>query len=117
MKIAKRTARLRRARRARMRIRERELPRLSVFRSPRHIYAQIFNAAGGRVLVSASTTERELRQAATGNVEAARRVGVLIAERARNAGIEKVAFDRGGFKYHGRIAALAEAARGGGLHF
>jgi len=91
--------------------------RLSVFRTPRHIYAQVFSPAGDRVLVSASTLEEALRSGATGNIEAASKVGALVAERAVAAGISKVAFDRAGFKFHGRVKALAEAARAGGLEF
>ncbi len=113
----KKDARLRRARKARARIREKEMNRLCVFRSPRHMYAQIFAPGGARVLVSASTVEKEQRGGATGNVEAAGNVGKLIAERALAAGIDTVAFDRSGYAYHGRVKALAEAAREGGLKF
>ena len=114
---AKKDARLRRARKARARIREKEMNRLCVFRSPRHMYAQIFAPGGAEVLVSASTVEKEQRGGATGNVEAAGKVGKLIAERALAAGIDTVAFDRSGYAYHGRVKALAEAAREGGLKF
>jgi large subunit ribosomal protein L18 len=113
----KREERLRRAKRTRMKIRELETTRLSVFRTPRHIYAQITTPAGDRVLASASTVEKDLRAGATGNAEAAARVGQLIAERAKAAGVSKVAFDRSGFQYHGRIKALADAARENGLEF
>lgn len=89
--------------------------RLCVFRSPRHIYAQIIAPQGDKVLVSASTLEKDGRGKANGNVEAAGRVGKIIAERAKAAGIEQVAFDRSGYAYHGRVKALAEAAREGGL--
>ena len=91
--------------------------RLSVFRTPRHVYAQIISPAGDRVLASASTLEEGLRSGPTGNVEAAAKVGLLIAERAKAAGITRVAFDRSGFKYHGRVKALADGARHGGLEF
>ncbi|HAR32088.1 MAG TPA: 50S ribosomal protein L18 [Gammaproteobacteria bacterium] len=113
----KKTSRVRRARRARMKIRELGAVRLTVFRTPRHIYAQVFSPEGGRVLASASTLEEALRSGATGNIEAASKVGALVAERAVAAGISKVAFDRAGFKYHGRVKALADAARAGGLEF
>jgi len=113
----KKTSRVRRARRGRMKMRELGAVRLSVFRTPRHIYAQVFSPAGDRVLVSASTLEEALRSGATGNIEAASKVGALVAERAVAAGISKVAFDRAGFKFHGRVKALAEAARAGGLEF
>jgi large subunit ribosomal protein L18 len=91
--------------------------RLSVHRTPRHIYAQVFAPMGDTVLASASTLDTSLRSGATGNIDAASAVGKLLAERAKAAGVEKVAFDRGGFKYHGRVKALAEAAREGGLEF
>ena len=113
----KNTARLRRARRGRIKMRELGVSRLTVHRTPRHMYAQVFSADGGKVLASASTLDKELRQGSTGNVDAATKVGSLIAERAKAAGVEKVAFDRGGFKYHGRVKALADAAREGGLEF
>ncbi len=113
----KKTARLRRARRARAKISELRVHRLCVYRSPRHIYAQIISPAGNEVLVSASTVEKEAKAGATGNIEAAGKIGKLIAERAKAAGIEKVAFDRSGYAYHGRVKALAEAAREGGLDF
>jgi large subunit ribosomal protein L18 len=113
----KKLARLRRAKRTRLNIRESGQIRLSVHRTPRHIYAQITSAAGDRVLVTASTVEKDLRDAATGNADAASKVGELIAKRAKEAGIERVAFDRSGFRYHGRIKALADAAREGGLKF
>lgn len=112
-------SRLRRARRARARIRQQGANRLSVHRTPRHIYAQIICPDADRVLVSASTLEKVLREEldCTGNVAAAQRVGAVLAERARAAGIERVAFDRSGYKYHGRVKALADAARAGGLEF
>lgn len=113
----KKAARLRRARRARMKMRELRVNRLTVTRTPRHIYAQVIASDGGKVLAAASTVEKDLRGEATGNIGAARKVGELIAERARAAGVSSVAFDRSGFKYHGRIKALADAARDGGLEF
>lgn len=113
----KKTARLRRAKRARAKISELRVNRLCVYRSPRHIYAQVISPNGNQVLASASTVEKENRSGKTGNVDAAANVGKLIAERAKAAGIEKVAFDRSGYAYHGRVKALAEAAREGGLEF
>ncbi|SOC22040.1 50S ribosomal protein L18 [Alloalcanivorax xenomutans] len=113
----KKVARLRRAKRTRLKIRELGELRLSVHRTPRHIYAQIVSSAGDRVLASASTVEKDLRAGATGNSEAAAKVGELIAQRAKEAGIESVAFDRSGFRYHGRVKALADAARENGLKF
>lgn len=96
-----------------------ERPRLAVFRSDKHIYAQVINDFEGRTLVSAASTDKALRGdlANGGNVEAARRIGRIIAERALAAGVTQVAFDRGGHFYHGRIKALADAAREGGLKF
>jgi len=91
--------------------------RLCVHRTPRHIYAQIIAPAGDRVLASASTLDGDLRSGSTGNIAAAAAVGKLVAERAKAAGIEAVAFDRSGYKYHGRIKALADAARESGLNF
>jgi len=114
---AKKASRLRRARKNRARIRELGTYRLCVHRTPRHIYAQIIAPQGNEILASASTVDATLRQGATGNAEAAARVGTLIAERAKAAGIERVAFDRSGFRYHGRVKALADAARSGGLQF
>jgi large subunit ribosomal protein L18 len=91
-------------------------PRLSVFRSNRHIVAQVIDDTSGRTLASASSLEADIRGAgATGNVDAATKVGRLVAERAKAAGVDKVVFDRGGFLYHGRVAAVAEAARAAGL--
>jgi len=119
MKLDKKENRLRRARRTRAKIRELEANRLTVHRTPRHIYAQIIGANGGNVLVSASTLEAEVRKGIKygGNVEAAAIVGARIAEKAKAAGIDTVAFDRSGFRYHGRVKALAEAAREAGLKF
>lgn len=113
----KKVARLRRAKRSRMKMRELRVARLTVHRTPRHIYAQVIDAEGGKVLAAASTVEKDLRGEATGNVDAATKVGALVAERAKAAGIAKVAFDRSGFKYHGRVKALADAARENGLEF
>ena len=113
----KKTSRLRRAKRARAKISELRMNRLCVFRSPKHIYAQVISPEGDKVLASASTVEKENREGATGNVDAAGKVGKMIAERAKAAGVEKVAFDRSGYAYHGRIKALVDAAREGGLQF
>ncbi|MCK8516735.1 50S ribosomal protein L18 [Methylonatrum kenyense] len=110
---------MRRARRARMKIRELGAFRLSIHRTPRHIYAQVIGPEGGRTVAFASTLDKDLRTRlnATGNRDAAVEVGKLIAERAKAAGVESVAFDRSGFKYHGRVRALADAAREAGLQF
>ncbi len=94
-----------------------ERPRLAVFRSSRHISAQVIDDSTGRTLAAASTTEPVLRDVGGGNVEAAKSVGALVASRAKDAGITTVVFDRGGFAYHGRVAALADAARAEGLEF
>ena len=93
-----------------------ERPRLNVFRSEKNIYAQIIDDVNGVTLVSANTLEKEF-EGATGNCEAAKKVGTVLAERAKAKGIEEVVFDRGGYVYHGRVAALAEGAREGGLQF
>lgn len=114
---AKKESRLRRARRTRAKIRELGSLRLCVNRTPRHIYAQIISADGSQVLACASSLDSTLRSGPTSNIEAATKVGTLIAERAKAAGINTVAFDRSGFKFHGRVKALAEAAREGGLEF
>lgn len=113
----KKVSRLRRARSTRLKIRDNGALRLCVNRTPRHMYAQITTATGDKILVSASTVEKSLREGDTGNVEAAKKVGQLIAERAKAAGISAVAFDRSGFRYHGRVKALADAARESGLQF
>jgi large subunit ribosomal protein L18 len=114
----KNAQRLRRAARARAKIRELKALRLSVHRTPQHIYAQIFDA-DSKVLAAASTLQKDLRATlkGTGNATAAAAVGKAIAEKAKAAGIKEVAFDRSGFKYHGRIKALADAARENGLEF
>ncbi|MDI4498871.1 50S ribosomal protein L18 [Moraxella nonliquefaciens] len=115
--LDKKSARLRRAKKTRAHIRQLGADRLTVTRTPRHIYAQIIAPTGGVVLAQASTLDSTLRSGATGNIEAAKAVGALIAERAKAVGITKVAFDRSGFKYHGRVKALADAARENGLEF
>jgi len=114
---AKKESRDRRARSTRFKIRELGATRLSVHRTPQHMYAQVLSADGSKVLASASTVEKELKDGSTGNVEAAGKIGKLIAERAKAAGVTQVAFDRSGYKYHGRVKALAEAARESGLEF
>ena len=93
-----------------------ERPRLTIYRSLNHIYAQIIDDVEGRTIAAASTTEKDLRGGTGGNIDAAVRVGRAIAERALSQGIEQVVFDRGGYRYHGRVKALADAARGGGLN-
>jgi large subunit ribosomal protein L18 len=115
----KQTARARRHHRVRRKVTgTAERPRLAVFRSNKHISAQVIDDRSGRTLASASTVERDLRQAgATGNKVAASTVGRLVAERAKAAGVSEVVFDRGGFLYHGRVAAVADAARQAGLEF
>ena len=119
MKLDKKQNRLRRARRARSKIRELKANRLSVHRTPQHIYAQVIGGDSNQILVSASTLEAEVRKGIKngGNVEAAAIVGARIAEKAKAAGIDTVAFDRSGFRYHGRVKALADAAREAGLKF
>ena len=94
-----------------------ERPRLAVFRSTRHMVAQVIDDSTGRTIAAASTVEPSLRSGATGNKTAAAAVGKLVAERAKEAGVSRVVFDRGGFLYHGRIAAVADAARAAGLEF
>ena len=108
---------MRRAKRGRMKIRELGATRLSVTRTPKHIYAQVTSPDGGTVLAQASTLDASLRDGTTGNSDAAAKVGAMIADRAKQAGVTEVAFDRSGYKYHGRVKALAEAAREGGLEF
>lgn len=117
--IDKNVARLRRARQTRLKIAELKVVRLSVHRTNLHIYAQVFTPDGAKVLAAASSLEPEVRKSVEngGNVKAAQVIGKLIAERAKKAGIEQVAFDRGGFRYHGRVKALADAAREAGLKF
>jgi large subunit ribosomal protein L18 len=116
----KKQARLRRAARTRAKIRELGAFRLCVYRTPRHIYAQIIAPTGDQVVASASTLDKELRESIPGhkgNTSAAAAVGKAIAQRALTAGVEQVAFDRSGFRYHGRMKALADAARESGLKF
>ncbi len=117
--MEKKTARMRRARRARMKIRELGVYRLCVHRTPRHTYAQVIAPGGGEVVAAASTLQADVAEAlaGTGNIDAAKAVGRMIAERAKAAGVTTVAFDRSGFKFHGRVKALAEAARESGLEF
>jgi large subunit ribosomal protein L18 len=115
----KNEARVRRARQTRLKIREIGAVRLTVHRTNSHIYAQLTSSAGDKVLASASTLEKEVRAQlkSGGNREAAQAVGTRIAEKAKQAGIEAVAFDRAGYRYHGRVKVLADAARAGGLKF
>ena len=94
-----------------------EMPRLAVFRSNKHIYAQVIDDLNGHTIVSASTLDKDLKLEKTGNVDAAKAVGELVAKKATAAGISKVVFDRGGYLYHGKVAALADAAREAGLQF
>ena len=119
MKISKKDRRVRRAVKTRAHIRNLAVARLTIHRTPRHIYAQVFDPTGATVLVSASTVQDTVSEGlkGTGNVDAAKAVGREIAERAKAAGISKVAFDRSGFRYHGRVKALADAAREAGLEF
>ena len=117
--MQKKIARLRRAKSTRAHIRELGVPRLSVLRTGQHLYAQLFSADGSKVLASASTVQSAVKDGlkSSKNADAAAKVGKAIAEKARAAGVEKVAFDRSGYRYHGRITALADAAREGGLQF
>jgi len=113
-----RQARIRRHHRVRKNVRgTAERPRLAVFRSNRHVTAQVIDDSTGKTVAAASTTEADVRGGATGNKEAAAKVGARLAERAKAAGVSKVVFDRGGFQYHGRVAAVAHAARENGLEF
>ncbi len=115
----KQKARIRRSKKARANIKRLGATRLTVYRTPRHFYAQVISAEGNNVLTSASTLDAEVRTEVKygGNVEAAKVVGKKLAERAKDKGIDSVAFDRAGFKYHGRISAFADAAREAGLKF
>lgn len=117
--MKKKLSRLRRARKTRAHIRLNGVNRLCVHRTPRHIYAQIIAPDGAQVLTSASTLDKEVKNEIkySGNVAAASVVGKVLAERARKAGVARVAFDRSGFKYHGRVKALADAARENGIEF
>lgn len=119
MKTTKKASRLRRAKSTRMQIRKQEVVRLCVHRTSQHIYAQIISGNGTNVLTSASTLDKQIKGKlkSTSNIEAAQMVGKLVAQRALDAGITNVAFDRSGFNYHGRVKALADAAREGGLLF
>ena len=114
--ISKLDSRARRAAKTRIRISQQDKPRLSVFKSSQNMYVQIFDAAGSTVLVSASTNEKENKMTSN-NLISAKAIGQKIAERAIEAGIKKVVFDRSGYKYHGRIKAIAESAREAGLEF
>ena len=115
----KNIARLRRAKSTRAHIRELGVPRLSVLRTGQHLYAQVFTADGSQVLAAASTVQADVKDGLKNgkNADAAIKVGKAIAEKAKAAGVEKVAFDRSGYRFHGRIKALADAAREGGLQF
>ncbi|MCH7694734.1 MAG: 50S ribosomal protein L18 [Proteobacteria bacterium] len=117
--MKKKQARLRRVQKTRARIRLQGANRLCVFRTPRHIYAQIIAPNGSEVITSASTLDKDVKKKVkyTGNIEAASIVGEILAKRAKKAGITKVAFDRSGFKFHGRVKALAEAVRENGMEF
>jgi large subunit ribosomal protein L18 len=119
MQIGKKDRRLRRATKTRAHIRSLGVARLSVHKTPRHIYAQLTDAQGAKVIAAASTVQTVVKGElkGTGNVEAAKAVGRAIAERAKAAGVTKVSFDRAGFRYHGRVKALADAARESGLEF
>ena len=112
----KNISRLRRAKKTRMKIKDQDSPRLSVYRSSKHFYAQVFNSLGTKVIASASTVEKDL-EAKSNNIESAVAVGKRVAERALESGIKKVVFDRSGYRYHGRIKALADSARQTGLEF
>ena len=113
----KKTKRTRRALKSRMRMRKQGIERLSVTRSGRHIYAQVISADGAKILAQASTLDETLRSEGACSIELASKVGELVADRAKNIGVMKVAFDRSGFKYHGKVKALAEAARANGMEF
>jgi large subunit ribosomal protein L18 len=114
----KQALRLRRHRRVRKHVTgTSERPRLAVFRSNKHISAQVIDDVSGRTLAAASSVEKDLKSTGGGNADAAKKVGQLLGERAKAAGVSKVVFDRGGFLYHGRVAALADAAREAGLEF
>jgi large subunit ribosomal protein L18 len=116
MSTSKQAGRARRHRRVRKKVRgTAERPRLAVFRSSKHVYAQVIDDVHGRTVAAASTTETDLRSGTTGTVDAAKSVGKLVGERAKAAGVETVVFDRGGFRYHGRVAGVADGAREAGL--
>lgn len=115
----KKSSRIRRSRKTRAKIRELGVARLSIYRTPRHTYAQVISGDTGKVVATASTLSKDMQKDLkyTGNIDAAVAIGKAIAEKAKAAGIETVAFDRSGFKYHGRVKALADAAREAGLKF
>jgi len=117
--MSKKTDRLRRARKTRERIKRLGIERLCVHKTPRHVYAQVISSNSKKVIVSASSLDKEIKDKIkySGNIEAATVVGGILAKRAKKAGIKKVAFDRSGFKFHGRIQALANAARENGIEF
>jgi len=113
----KRERRARRSKKTRSRISLKDLHRMTIFRSNNHIYAQVMDSLGSEILASASSNEPSLRKEKTGNIESASKVGELIAKRTIKKGVKEVAFDRSGYKYHGRVKALAESARKSGLTF
>ena len=117
MATKKKLARLKRAKRSRSKMAILETPRLCVFRSPRHIYVQLISSAGDEVKAAASSLDPSVRETNKGNATDAEKVGELIAKKVKALGIDKVAFDRSGYQYHGRVKALADAARAGGLKF
>ncbi|HEX2737936.1 MAG TPA: 50S ribosomal protein L18 [Acidimicrobiia bacterium] len=118
MTLTKHEARQRRHRRVRKKVRgTAERPRLSVFRSNRHIYAQVIDDVNGRTVAAASTMEKEFASGAKATVDTAKTIGKLVGERAKASGVSGVVFDRGGFKFHGRVAGVAEGARAAGLEF
>jgi large subunit ribosomal protein L18 len=118
MSTSRQLSRERRHRRVRKKVRgTAERPRLAVFRSNRHIYAQVIDDVNGRTVAAASTVETDVRSSPTGTVDAAKNVGKLVGERAKAKGVGSVVFDRGGFRYHGRVAGVAEGAREAGLEF
>jgi large subunit ribosomal protein L18 len=118
-KLDKKQARLRRAKKIRAKMRELNVHRVSVYRSAKHIYAQLLSPCGGKVITSASTLDKDLKAKikSSGNKTSAKLVGELLAKRTLEAGVKKVAFDRSGYQYNGRVKALAEAAREGGIEF
>ena len=113
----KKEARLRRSLRSRMKIKRLDIVRLSVYKSAKHIYAQLISKDGSRILCSVSTQSSDFKERNTGNISAAEMVGKLIGEKAKSLDIDRIAFDRSGYKYHGRVKALAEGARSAGLVF
>ena len=117
MGMKKKLARLKRAKRSRSKMAILEVPRLCVFRSPRHIYVQLISSSGNEIKAAASSLDPAVRKTNKGNATDAQKVGELIAEKVKALGIDKVAFDRSGYQYHGRVKALADAARAGGLKF